>query len=32
MPKRRNKATKIRAALVDNPDATAKEVIQKLAA
>jgi len=32
MPKRRNKAAKIRALLADSPDATAKEVIQKLAA
>jgi len=32
MPKRRNKAAKIRAALVDNPDASAKEIVQKLAA
>ena len=32
MAKRRNKAAKIRAVLADNPDATAKEVVQKLAA
>ena len=32
MPKRRNKAAKIRAILADNPDATAKEIIQTLAA
>jgi hypothetical protein len=31
MAKRRNKAAKIRAVLADKPDATAKEVIQKLA-
>jgi hypothetical protein len=28
MPKRRNKAAKIRALLADNPDATAKEIIK----
>ena len=32
MAKRRNKAAKIRAVLANNPDATAKEVVQKLAA
>jgi len=32
MAKRRNKAAKIRAVLADNPDATAKEIIQTLAA
>jgi len=32
MPKRRNKAAKIRALLADNPDATAKEIIQTLEA
>ena len=32
MAKRRNKAAKIRVVLADNPDATAKEVVQKLAA
>ena len=32
MAKRRNKAAKIRALLADKPDATAKEIIQELAA
>ena len=32
MAKRRNKAAKIRALLAENPDATAKEIIQALAA
>lgn len=32
MPKRRNKAAKIRATLANNPDATAKEVVEALAA
>jgi hypothetical protein len=32
MPKRRNKAAKIRAILADNPKATAKEVVEVLAA
>ena len=32
MPKRRNKAAKIRAALADNPSAAAKEIVQTLAA
>jgi hypothetical protein len=32
MAKRRNKAAKIRAILADNPDATAKEIVQTLAA
>jgi hypothetical protein len=32
MPKRRNKAAKIRALLADKPDASAKEVVQSLAA
>ena len=32
MAKRRNKAAKIRAVLSDNPDASAKEVIETLAA
>jgi len=32
MPKRRNKAAKIRALLADNPGATAKEIIKMLAA
>jgi hypothetical protein len=32
MAKRRNKAAKIRAVLADNPDASAREVIEALAA
>ena len=32
MPKRRNKAAKIRAILADTPDTSAKEVIKTLAA
>jgi len=32
MPNRRNKAAEIRAVLADNPDPTAKEVVQMLAA
>ena len=32
MAKRHNKAAKIRAVLADNPDASAKEVVQTLAA
>jgi len=32
MPKRRNKAAKIRAILADRPNATAKEIIKALAA
>jgi hypothetical protein len=32
MPKRRNKAAKIRALLADNPDASAKEIVAALAA
>jgi hypothetical protein len=32
MAKRRNKAAKIRALLTENPDATAKEVVEMLAA
>ena len=32
MPKRRNKAAKIRSILADNPDASAKEVVAMLAA
>jgi hypothetical protein len=32
MAKRRNKAAKIRALLAENPNATAKEIVEKLAA
>ena len=32
MPKRRNKAAKIRAVLAENPDATAKDIVEALAA
>ena len=32
MPRRRNKAAKIRALLAENPDASAKEIVEALAA
>lgn len=32
MPKRRNKAAKIRALLTENPDASSKEIVEALAA